>query len=417
MPDRLVVVGASLAGLRAVEAARRRGFAGEVVLVGAEDRSPYDRPPLSKAVLAADGPTEPPVLRNDVSLRAELGVDLRLGTTATGLDVEGRVVRLGDEGIRYDALVIATGAAARTLPGSAGLAGVHTVRTAAEALAVRTALDAGARTVVVGAGFIGSEVASAARGRGLPVTVVEAADVPLTRAVGAEAGAVLTDLHRAAGTDLRLGAGVAGLETVRGADGRERVAGVRLTDGTTVPADLVVVGIGAAPTTGWLRDSGLTLHPRDGGVVCDATLWTGAPGVYAAGDLAHWPNPLFERDGDDLMRLEHWTSAAEQGALAAVHALGLAEPKPLASVPYFWSDWYGHRTQLVGVAGADEVLRADPGTERPLLLYRRGDRVVGALSVDRPAEIMKYRRLVAARAPWQDALDLAGTGAPEPAGA
>lgn len=417
MPDRLVVVGASLAGLRAVEAARRRGFAGEVVLVGAEDRSPYDRPPLSKAVLAADGPTEPPVLRNDVSLRAELGVDLRLGTTATGLDVEGRVVRLGDEGIRYDALVIATGAAARTLPGSAGLAGVHTVRTAAEALAVRTALDAGARTVVVGAGFIGSEVASAARGRGLPVTVVEAADVPLTRAVGAEVGAVLTDLHRAAGTDLRLGVGVAGLETVRGADGRERVAGVRLTDGTTVPADLVVVGIGAAPTTGWLRDSGLTLHPRDGGVVCDATLWTGAPGVYAAGDLAHWPNPLFERDGDDLMRLEHWTSAAEQGALAAVHALGLAEPKPLASVPYFWSDWYGHRIQLVGVAGADEVLRADPGTERPLLLYRRGDRVVGALSVDRPAEIMKYRRLVAARAPWQDALDLAGVGAPEPAGA
>lgn len=417
MPDRLVVVGASLAGLRAVEAARRRGFAGEVVLVGAEDRAPYDRPPLSKAVLAADGPTEPPVLRNDVSLRVDLGVDLRLGAPATGLDLEGRVLRTGDEEVRYDALVIATGAAARTLPGSAGIAGVHTVRTAADALAVRTALDAGARTVVVGAGFIGSEVASAARGRGLPVTVVEAADVPLARAVGTDGGRLLTDLHRAAGTDLRLGVGVAGLETVRGDDGRDRAAGVRLTDGTTVPADLVVVGIGAAPATGWLRDSGLSLHARDGGVVCDATLGTGAPGVYAAGDLAHWPNPLFARDGEDLMRLEHWTSAAEQGALAAVHALGLAEPKPLASVPYFWSDWYGHRIQLVGVAVADEVLRADPGTQRPLLLYRRGDRVVGALSVDRPGEIMKYRRLVAAGARWSDALDLAGLAAPEPAGA
>jgi len=240
--------------------------------------------------------------------------------------------------------------------------------------------------------------------------------VPLTRAVGEEAGSVLADLHRAAGTDLRLGVAVAGLEASRGADGRDRVAGVRLTDGTTMPADLVVVGIGAAPATGWLRDSGLILHPRDGGVVCDATLGAGAPGVHAAGDLVHWPNPLFATHDADLMRLEHWTSAAEQGALAAVHPLGLAEPKPLASVPYFWSDWYGHRVQLVGVAAADEVLRADPGTERPLLLYRRGDRVVGALSVDRPAEIMKFRRLIAARAPWEDALALAGAGTPEPAG-
>ncbi|MFP5253903.1 MAG: NAD(P)/FAD-dependent oxidoreductase [Actinomycetes bacterium] len=413
MPERLVVVGASLAGLRAVEAARRRGFTGEIVLVGAEDREPYDRPPLTKAVLGVDGPVEPPTLRSARSIRYELGVDLRLGRAASGLDTESRVVRVGDEDVRYDALVIATGAAARTLPGTDGIAGVHTVRTAADALAVRTALDAGARTVVVGAGFIGSEVASAARGRGLPVTVVEAADVPLTRAVGVEAGSILTDLHRAAGTDLRLGVGVAGLATARDGDGRDRVVGVRLTDGTTVPADLVVVGIGAAPATGWLRDSGLGLHPRDAGVVCDATLWAGAPGVYAAGDLAHWPNPLFSRHGDDLMRLEHWTSAAEQGVLAAVYALGLADPRPLTSVPYFWSDWYGHRIQLVGVADADEVLRADSGTERPLLLYRRGDRVVGALSVDRPGEIMKYRRLVAAEAPWRDALELAGGSAPE----
>jgi NADPH-dependent 2,4-dienoyl-CoA reductase/sulfur reductase-like enzyme len=272
---------------------------------------------------------------------------------------------------------------------------------------VRAVLDAGARTVVVGAGFIGSEVASAARARGLAVTVVEAADVPLSRSVGVEAGAVCAWLHREAGVDLRLGVGVAGLVASTDGAGVQRVTGVRLTDGSVLPADLVVVGIGAAPATGWLDGSGLRLHERDAGVVCDPTLWTGAPGVYAAGDLVHWANPLFARHDLDLMRLEHWTSAAEQGALAAVHALGLAEPRALSTVPYFWSDWYGRRIQLVGVPVADEVLRADPGTDRPLLLYRRGDRVVGALSVDRPAEIMKYRRLVAAGAPWTDALELA----------
>jgi hypothetical protein len=167
--------------------------------------------------------------------------------------------------------------------------------------------------------------------------------------------------------------------------------------------------MGAAPATGWLAGSGTPLHQRDGGVVCDATLWTGLPGVYAAGDVAHWPSPLFARHEEDLMRLEHWTNAAEHGAAAATHALGLAEPKPVASVPYFWSDWYGRRIQFVGTPDADEVLRADDGGDgRALLLYRRGDRLVGTMTVDRPTEIMKYRRLVAARAPLAEALDLAG---------
>lgn len=400
MTRRLVVVGASLAGLRAVEAARRRGFAGEVVLVGAEEHAPYDRPPLSKAVLAGDGPTEPPTLATVDRLREELGVDVRLGAPATALDADERVVAVGGEEVRYDALVVATGAAARTLPGSEGLAGVHTLRTVADARAVRAALDAGVRTVVVGAGFIGSEVASAARARDLPVTVVEALDVPLARSVGVEAGHVCAGLHRAAGTDLRLGARVAG---VMAKDGHVR--GVALEDGEVLPADLVVVGMGAAPSTEWLTGSGPTLHDRDGGVVCDSTLATGLPDVYAAGDVAHWRNPLF--DGD-LMRLEHWTNAAEQGAVAAAHALGLVEPTPLASVPYFWSDWYGSRIQFVGTPRADEVLRVGPETDRPLLLFRRGDRVVGTMTVDRPTEIMKYRRLVAGRARFADALDLAG---------
>jgi NADPH-dependent 2,4-dienoyl-CoA reductase/sulfur reductase-like enzyme len=385
-----------------VEAARRRGFTGVVTLVGAEEHLPYDRPPLSKAILAAGGPTEVPPLRSADHLRDELGVELMLGAPATALRPEDRVVVVGDRELRYDGLVVATGASPRTLRGTSGVAGVHTLRTVEDARRVRTALDAGARTVVVGAGFIGSEVASAARARGLPVTVVEALDVPLSRSVGAEAGLVCAELHQRHGTDLRLGSGVAEVLTKQGA-----VVGVRLDDGSRLPADLVVVGIGAAPSTAWLQGSGLTLHERDGGVVCDARLSTGLPGVYAAGDLAHWANRLFD---DDVMRLEHWTNAAEHGAAAAAHALDPGTARPVVSVPYFWSDWYGHRIQFVGTPRADEVLRVDREPGQPLLLYRRGERLVGTLSIDRPTEIMKYRRMVAGRAHWGEALAFSRTG-------
>lgn len=389
----LVVVGASLAGLRAVETARRKGYAGRITLVGAEPHLPYDRPPLSKAFL--DPGTEPaaPPFRTEEHLRDELGVDLVLGAPATGLDPSDRVVQVGEREVRYDALVIATGAAARTLPGTEDVAGVHALRTLEDARAVRAALDSGARTVVIGAGFIGSEVASGARRRGLPVTIVESLDLPLTRSVGPEAGQVCADLHRANGADLRLGTGV---REVLVEDGR--AAGVRLDDGTDVPAELVVAGIGVVPSTGWLRGSGIELHERDGAIVCDAVLATSLPGVYAAGDVAHWPNPLF--DGQ-LMRLEHWTNAAEHGAAAATHALDPAAAVPVASVPYFWSDWYGHRIQFVGVPQADEVVVV--ATEPYLALYRRGARIVGALTVDRPTQIMKLRKLISQRAGWEDA--------------
>jgi len=407
-PRRLVVVGASLAGLRTVEAARRLGFEGQIVLVGAERHAPYDRPPLSKAVLAAGGPSMPPTLRTSESLRDDLGVDLRLGTPATALHPGDGVLSVGLSAIRYDALVVATGATARTLPGTEGLSGVYTLRTVEDALAIRAALDAGARTVVVGAGFIGSEVASAACGRGLRVTVIEALEVPLSGAVGAEAGSILADLHRAAGVDLRLGVRVAAVRSERG-----RVCGVELATGEVVPAELLVVGAGAAPSTAWLVGSGVQLHDADGGVICDETLWTGIPAVFAAGDVAHWHNPLLARGAGDLMRLEHWTNAADHGAAAAAHALGLAPPAPVSTVPYFWSDWHGRRVQFVGTPDADEVIRIDsaldPATDRPLLLYRRGDRVVGALSVDRPSEIMKYRRLLANRATWSEASECART--------
>ncbi|WP_410661387.1 NAD(P)/FAD-dependent oxidoreductase [Amycolatopsis sp. lyj-112] len=400
----LVVVGASLAGLRAVEAARRDGYAGRIVLIGAEEHPPYDRLPLSKSFLDEEGTGQVEPFHTEAGLRDKFGVELLLGAPADGLDATAREVSVAGRTVPYDALVIATGATARRLPGSDGIAGVHTLRTAEDARAVRAALDRGARTVVIGAGFIGSEVAAAARKRGLPVTIVEALDVPLARSVGAEAGAVCASLHRDAGTELRLSTEVTGLEAVGGV-----VTGVRLSTGEVLPADLVVAGIGVVPATGWLAGSGVPLHERDGGVVCDATLATGVPGVYAAGDVAHAGNSLF--DGD-LMRLEHWTNAAEQGAAAARHALAPESARALAPVPYFWSDWYAHRIQFVGTPRADEVVVAVPASDGFTALYRRGDRIVGALTVDRPREIMKYRRHIAGRAPWPEALAFAaGTAA------
>ncbi|MFK4040105.1 NAD(P)/FAD-dependent oxidoreductase [Nonomuraea wenchangensis] len=390
---RLVVVGASLAGLRAVEAARKSGFDGSVVLIGAEPHLPYDRPPLSKAFLDGAGL---PAFRTEEVLRDELGVRLALGAPATALDTVARVVTAGEREFGYDALVIATGAAARTLPGAGGLTGVHTLRTRDDALAVRSALDDGARTVVVGAGFIGSEVASAARKRGLDVTIVEALPTPLVRAVGETMGRACGALHARNGTDLRCGTGVAAVE------GDGRVERVRLTDGTVLPADLVVAGIGAVPATGWLAGAGLSL---DDGVVCDETLFTGAPGVYAAGDVARWHNPAFGRH----MRLEHWTSAAEQGATAARNALDPANAKPYSTVPYFWSDWYDSRIQFVGVPATEEVrvVDGDPGGDRFVALYREGDRLAGALTLNGQTQIMKYRALIMRGASWADGLEFA----------
>ncbi|WP_326830119.1 FAD-dependent oxidoreductase [Streptosporangium sp. NBC_01810] len=389
----LVVVGASLAGLRAVEAARRSGFDGRITLIGAEPHLPYDRPPLSKTFL--DGEDLPP-FRGEEVLREELGVELALGAAATALDIGARTVRAGEREFGYDALVIATGAGARALPRTGGLRGVHTLRTRDDALAVRRALDAGARTVVVGAGFIGSEVASAARKRGLDVTIVEALPTPLVRAVGETMGGACAALHARGGTELRCGVGVSAVE------GDGRVERVRLSDGTVLAADLVVAGIGAVPATGWLAGSGLTL---DDGVVCDETLFTGAPGVYAAGDVARWHNPLFGRH----MRLEHWTSAAEQGAVAARNALDPADAKPYSTVPYFWSDWYGARIQFVGVPVTDEVrvVDGDLAGERFVALYRAGDRLVGALTLNGQPQVMKYRGLIMRGASWAEGLEFA----------
>ncbi len=391
----VVVVGASLAGLRTVEAFRRAGYDGPLTLVGAEPHLPYDRPPLSKQFLDAAEPPTVPTYRDESQLR-DLGVELLLGVSATGLDTDSCEVVLDDRHLPYRTLVVATGAHARTLPDlDLALEGVHMLRTVDDAAALRRDLDAARRVVVVGGGFIGSEVAAAARKRGLEVTIVEAAPRPLVRAVGEQMAQVCSSLHARNGTELRCGVGVQEVH------GNGRVHNVVLTDGTTLAADVVVVGVGAAPTTDWLNGSGVTVTD---GVVCDETLATGVPGVYAAGDVARWPNELFGRE----MRLEHWTSASEQATAVARNALDPRAATAHQSVPYFWSDWYGQKLQMVGTCdGEDVAVFGDVSADRWLALYRDGDRVTGALSLNLPGRIMKFRALIHRRAPWADAVDLA----------
>lgn len=398
--QRLVVVGGSLAGLRAVEAARKASFAGSITLIGAERHLPYDRPPLSKEFLDVTDPgVEAPIpfFRSDHVFADELKVELVLGAPATGLDVQRKIVFVGDREVGYDALVIATGSQPRTLPDSEHLDGVHGLRTLDDSIAIRAALAVGARTVVIGAGFIGSEVASSAQKRGVDVMVVEALPTPLVRATGTVMGAAIASLHDRNGTTLLCGTGVKALE------GDGHVERVVLSDDTVLEADLVVVGIGVAPCTSWLEGSGLTL---ENGVLCDETLWTGVPGVYAAGDVANWLNPMF----GVRQRMENWTAAAEQGAAAARNALDPDNAKPYETVPYFWSDWYGSRIQFVGVPESEEVLLVDgdvDNDDRWTALYRHGDRLVGALTVNGQTVIMKYRRMIAQKTSWGDALEFA----------
>ena len=394
-PDVLLIVGASLAGLRACEAARRYGFTGRLELVGAELYPPYDRPPLSKDFLDPDGYTAgPPCLPGAADLAAKLDVNLLLGDPAVALDATGHVVSTASRDLAYDALLIATGATARSLPGAKSLAGVHTLRTIDDARAIRAAFDAKARTVVIGAGFIGAEVAAAARKRNLAVTIVEAQATPLVRAVGPVAGAALAGLHSRNGTELRCGVEVSALV------GSAKVEAVQLSDGTRLPADLVVVGIGAAPATGWLTGSGLTVED---GLVCDETL-KAAPGVWAAGDVARWHH----LDFDTLVRLEHWTNASEQAGHAVRNMLDPDAATPYSHVPYFWSDWYGSRIQFAGLPWGDPtVVTGDWGAGAFTALYRHEDRIIGALTLNRRADIMKYRALIARGASWSDGLALA----------
>ncbi len=406
MTRRLTVVGASVAGLRAVESAREHGFDGEIVLIGEEVTAPYDRPTLSKAFLTSG--EDPVEYRSLEALRDELGVRLLLGRAATGLDAAASVVRTDQGDVGYDALIIATGASPRRLPFGHDLGGVHTLRTRADAERLRSELVAGARLVVVGGGFIGSELASSARERGVDVTIVEGAPVPLVRAVGTELGGVFAELHARNGVPLLCDAAVSAFRSVAG-----RVCAVDLADGRSVPADVVVIGVGALPATRWLERSGVALA-ADGGVLCDDRLATSLPNVYAAGDVVSWPNGSAPGDGaTPTVRLENWTSASDQGRRAAVNALFPEDAEPFATVPYFWSDWYGSRIQFVGTADADEVsfVFGDRDSAHFVALFRAGERLVGAATLNEPRKVMKYRRHIALGGSWTDALSLFSTPA------
>lgn len=412
--DRIVIVGASLAGLRAAEELRGQGFGGTITLVGAEPHRPYDRPPLSKHVLAGKQPPEATELGVALGTVDELDLTWRLGESATGLELApsgrgGDVLLGGGERLPFDGLVICTGATPRHLPGTDHLDGVHSLRTLDDCAAIRAALEAGPkRVVVVGAGFIGAEVAATARGLGLEVTLVEALPVPLERGVGPVLGQVVADLHRDHGVDVHLGVGVVRMTA---ADGSDRVAQVTLTDGSELDVDLVVVGVGVTPNTEWLEGSGV---PLDNGVLCDETCLS-VPGVVAAGDVARWPNPRF----GETMRIEHWDNAVEMGAHAArtllADAAGTAG-EPYAPIPWFWSDQYDKKIQLAGRASAEDDVAVVAGSveERKFVaFFGRGGRLVGVLGMSMPAKVMRCRALVDSGATWDEALAAA---APAPEG-
>ena len=389
----VTIVGASLAGLNAAEALRRDGFDGPVTLIGAESRLPYDRPPLSKQVLAGDWEPERAALTDSEELASD-EIEARLGLRATALDLDARELTLHTgETVAFDGLVIATGARCRTMPGTEGLGGVHVLRSLDDCLALRGDLEAvPQRVVVVGAGFIGAEVAATARGRGLEVTVVEALPNPLSRVLGDEMGRVCAEVHRDHGVDLRTGVGVDRIE------GDRRVERVTLTDGSIIDADVVVVGIGVVPNTEWLDGSGLQVGD---GVLCDASCLA-AERVTAAGDVARWPNQLF----GETMRVEHWDNAAAQGAHAARRLLN-PETGPFTPVPWFWSDQYDRKIQLAGRVRPDDEVRVVSGSvegRRFAAIYGRAGRIVGVLGFNRPRHVMRYRALIEQGASFDEAL-------------
>jgi NADPH-dependent 2,4-dienoyl-CoA reductase/sulfur reductase-like enzyme len=398
MLRRIAIVGGSLAGLRAAETVRARGFDGELTIIGDEPHRPYDRPPLSKQVLQGSLEPEQVFFRQKDGYDA-LALDMRLGVRATAVDLRVKRVTLADgTWADYDRLIIATGARARSIPGITPRAGLLVLRGLDDALALRRELMNASHVAIVGAGFIGLEVAASCRARGLQVTVIEALPVPLSPILAPTLCEMVAAMHRDHGVDLRTGV------TVSDVIGEARVAGVSLSDGSRVGADVVVVGIGVTPNTEWLESSGLTL---DNGVVCDG-FGQASPGVYAAGDVARVVN----RWHGDSPRIEHWTNAVEQGVHAAENALaGPGGSTSFSSVPYFWSDQYDRKIQFIGSARRhDEMVIVDGSLadRRLVALFRGGDRVVACLAVNQPRALIKYRKLLAAGASWEAALSETG---------
>lgn len=386
--DRIVVVGASLAAVHAIEGLRELGYAGGVTLVGAEPHLPYDRPGLSKEGLS-NGPDDRALLLREPAWFDDAGVTLRLGSRAGGLDVANRVVTLeGGAEIGYDGLVIATGSEARTVGPADGR--VHTLRTIDDCRSLHHRLVGAGHVVIIGAGFIGLEVAATARGMGLDVSLVEVAPVPLTRVLGDEVGEWFRSYHRRHGVAMYCNS------VLRSVDFGPRGATLDLGPDGTITADVVVAGVGVVPATDWLRGSGLALS---GGVLCDRTLRTNADNVVAAGDVARWHNPLFDED----MRVEQWTNAVEQGRHAAATLLGGTDA--YAAVPYLWSNQFEARMRFVGrTNAADEVLVDYRGDDSLVAVFGRNGVEVGALCINATRELPEHRRAIGGRAPLRDVL-------------
>jgi 3-phenylpropionate/trans-cinnamate dioxygenase ferredoxin reductase subunit len=392
-PAHVVVVGASAAGLATVEGLRRLGFDGRLTLIGEEMDAPYDRPPLSKQLLA--GLWEPArlSLRTPEELVA-LDLEARLGARAVALDTVGRQVVLADrDRVGYDQVVVATGVRARRLPGVEACEGAHVLRTMGDALGLRAELGPGRRLIIVGGGFIGAEAAAVARQVGCEATLVTDISVPMGEALGIQVGGMLAEVHAAHGVRVETGALV---ETVLTRHGR--ATGVRLSGGRTLDADVVLVGIGARPNVEWLAGSGV---PVGDGVECDATLYAGN-GVWAAGDVASW---LDEATGQRL-RIEHRTNAGEQGLAVARNILaGREAATAFTTVPYVWSDQYDLKIQVHGRArGADEflVVDGDLAQRRFTALYGNKGHVCAAVGVNMIRELRRLRPLVATHTPWSE---------------
>jgi 3-phenylpropionate/trans-cinnamate dioxygenase ferredoxin reductase subunit len=369
MSQTFVIVGAGMAGGKAAETLREEGFDGRIVLLGAEPERPYERPPLSKDYLRGEAERGGVYLQEDAGWYEEHDVELRASATADSLDVGGRAVVLADgERVSYDALLLATGAEPKRppIPG-VDLDGVHVLRTFADSDALRAVIDGGGRLVVVGAGWIGCEVAASARQKGMEVALVEPRSLPLEGVLGPELGAFYRDVHADHGVALHLGTGVEAIE------GEGRAERVRTSDGTVLEGDAVLLGVGVAPRTA-LAEGVLDV---DDGILVDASLRASADGVFAAGDVANHDHPLFGR-----LRVEHWANALEQGPSAARAMLG--QDAVYERVPYFFSDQYDVGMEYAGhsAPGDEVVLRGDPAAREFIAFWLRDGRVAAGMNVN-----------------------------------
>ncbi len=384
---RVVIAGAGMAGCYAADTLRKEGYDGEIALVGAESHLPYDRPPLSKEYLRGEKPAEK-VPFHPAAHYDELRIDCHLNTRLRALRPrDGEVDTDAGESLKYDKLLLATGGEVRRVPvPGATLPGVHYLRTLDDSSRLGEDLRRKPKVVVVGAGFIGAEVAASARLLGCDVTVIELETVPLLRVLGPEVGSIYADIHRDHGVDMRLGDGLAGFR------GGQRVAEVVTASGASIPCDVAVVGVGIRPSVGWLEGSGIELA---NGVLTDEHCATSVPNVYAAGDLANWYHPRMR----ERLRVEHWDNAMHQGVAAAKSMLGSEEP--YAPVPYFWSDQYDLNLQYVGHAATwdDVVLRGDVPGRSFSAFYLRDGRIAAALVVNRFKDLRPSRRLIEAMSP------------------